>query len=221
MIVGQLITDNIPPIKSTDTIGQALAWMSQFGVRHLPVVDDAKLVGIICEDDLLVAQDPDKTIVEAELSMMTEKYVQMDHHVYEALKVMALNQLDIVPVLDYDDEYEGLVNGYDVLDYLSEALNVHEPGGVVILRISQNSYQLSEIGRICESNSTKVLSLTVTNSPDASFLFVTLKVNTRDLTRLISTFERFEYEIASVIFDNEELEEYRENYEALLRYLRV
>ncbi len=221
MIVAQLISDRIPPVKPTDTAGKALAWMSQFGIRHLPVVDNGKLLGMIGEDDLLVASDPEVTIEKSGIALLTGSQVRMDHHIYEALKVMSLQKLDAISVIDYDETYQGLVVSRDIVAFLAEALSVHEPGGVIILKISHNSYQLSEIARICESNGAKVLSLTLNNAPDPSSMFVTLKLNLRELTRLISTFERFDYEIASVIFDTDGLDEYRENYEALLRYLRV
>jgi hypothetical protein len=41
------------------------------------------------------------------------------------------------------------------------------------------------------------------------------------LSRVISTFERFEYEIALVVFDAEQLDDYRDRYENLLRYLNL
>ena len=43
----------------------------------------------------------------------------------------------------------------------------------------------------------------------------------RELSRIIATFERFEYEISTVVFDAEQIEDYRERYENLLRYLDI
>ena len=40
MLVVDLITDEIPPLKTTDTVELALDWMEQFKVSHLPVVKD-------------------------------------------------------------------------------------------------------------------------------------------------------------------------------------
>jgi acetoin utilization protein AcuB len=37
MLVVDLITDEIPPLKTTDTVELALDWMEQFKVSHLAV----------------------------------------------------------------------------------------------------------------------------------------------------------------------------------------
>ena len=91
----------------------------------------------------------------------------------------------------------------------------------MILEGTQNSYHLSVIARICENNDAKILSLTVSNSPDPSRLWVTLKLNIRELSRVIATFERFDYKIIRVIFDAEQMEDYQEQYENLIRFLNL
>ena len=110
----------------------------------------------------------------------------------------------------------------DLLEFVGSVLGVQEPGGIIVLRVPQNSYSLSEIGRLCENNDAKVLSLTATTLPsDPTHLYVSIKLNIRELSRVIATFERFEYEISQVIFDTEQLNDFRERYENLLRYLNV
>jgi len=45
MLANDLITDEIPPLKITDTVSLALDWMEQFKVSHLAVVNNRELVG--------------------------------------------------------------------------------------------------------------------------------------------------------------------------------
>ena len=72
-----------------------------------------------------------------------------------------------------------------------------------------------------ESNDAKVLSLTVTNSPNPSRLYISVKLNIREMSRVIATFERFDYTIHNVVFDSEQLDDYKERYENLLRFLNL
>ena len=44
MLVGELITDEIPPLKVNDTVELALEWMEQFKVSHLAVVNNRVLI---------------------------------------------------------------------------------------------------------------------------------------------------------------------------------
>ena len=49
MVIGQLISDDIPPLKTNDSAEKALTWMDEFKVSWLPVVNGTEFVGIISE----------------------------------------------------------------------------------------------------------------------------------------------------------------------------
>lgn len=217
-----LISDTVPSVKTSDHASRVLEWMSEFKVSQLPVVNHERLLGVISENDLLESGIEDEPIGAIRLSLPEQTHVHEDSHFYEILKMASLMQLDIVPVLSArDNSYTGAITKGDLLRHAAHMLNAEEPGGVIVVGVAQNSYSLSEIGRICESNDAKVLSLAVSNSPEPGKLYVTLKLNIRELSRLISTFERFQYEIPLVVFDAEQLDDYRERYENLLRYLNL
>lgn len=222
MLTGNIISDSVPSIKTSDTAERVLAWMSEFKTAHLPVVNNVELLGMISEEDLLDLDDPANPIGDVRLSIPETAFVYDDSHVYDALRMMSTLHLDLLPVLSSrDNQFVGLVTREDLLETTADMLGVKEPGGVIILEVAHNSYSLSEIGRICESNDAKVLSLAISPSSDHSVLFVTLKLNLREMSRVISTFERFDYKIVKVIFDAEQLDDFRERYENLLRYLNI
>ena len=64
MLVADLITDEIPPLKHTDTVEMALDWMEQFKVSHLAVVKDRELIGLVSEHDLMDYNHPEEKIEE-------------------------------------------------------------------------------------------------------------------------------------------------------------
>jgi CBS domain-containing protein len=197
--------------------------MNEFKVAHLPVVQNEILAGIISEDDLLEMdlQADDQTVGDIRLSLPGNVFVYEDSHVYEAIKQMSNFKLHVLPVLNNQNFYRGILTRGDLLNYFADALGAREPGGIIVLEVQQNGYMPSEISRICESNEARILSLSLSPSPDHKTLFVTLKLNIRELSRLISTFERFDYKINQVIFDAEQLNDFREDYENLLRYLNI
>ena len=57
-----LITDEIPPLKHTDTGEIALRWMDEFKVSHLPVLKNDNYVGLISESDILDKMDIHETL---------------------------------------------------------------------------------------------------------------------------------------------------------------
>ena len=222
MIARDLISDTVPSLKTSDTAAKVLDWMSEFRVGQLPVVNNEELLGMISEEDLLDIDDPENPIGNVRLGLPEQTYVYEDAHIFDVLRVAATFNLDLLPVLrSRDNHYLGILSKNDILTAIAKLINATEPGGILILDVAQNSYHLSEIARICESNDAKILSLYVTNAPNPVRLWVTVKLNIRELSRVIATFERFEYDIVRVIFDAEQIQDYQEQYENLIRFLNL
>lgn len=51
--VEQLMSKPIYTCKPTDTIKQVMSWMTNYRIRHLPVVDDGRLLGIVSIGDVV------------------------------------------------------------------------------------------------------------------------------------------------------------------------
>ena len=81
MLVVDLITDEIPPLKTTDTVELALDWMEQFKVSHLPVVKDRELIGLVSESDLLDYNHPEEQIDASKLHLM-RPVIHLQQHTY-------------------------------------------------------------------------------------------------------------------------------------------
>jgi CBS domain-containing protein len=57
-------------IERTATIAEAQRIMMMHDIRHLPILDDGELCGVVCDHDLLTVEDPGSTLVHA---VMTER----------------------------------------------------------------------------------------------------------------------------------------------------
>ena len=64
MLVNSLIKDDIPPLKSSDTVERALIWMEQFRHSQLPVISEVGYIGVVHERDLRLIEDKDTKITE-------------------------------------------------------------------------------------------------------------------------------------------------------------
>jgi CBS domain-containing protein len=221
MLARDLIADSIPPVKTSDTAALVLDWIGEFKVAHLPIVNHENLLGLVSEEDLLEVEDLSLPVGNISLSIPTDAFVMENSHIFEAAKIMAHYKLDVVPVVDADKRYSGLITKSDLVQYLTDIVGAKEPGGVIELEVPLNNYMVSEIGRICESNDAKIISLTTTPTHDHSLLLVTIKLNIRELSRVVSTFQRFNYTIRGVVFDAEQIDDVRSNYENLLKYLSM
>ena len=95
-------------------------------------------------------------------------------------------------------------------------------GAVFVLEIKAIDYSLTEISRLVESNEAKIMSMfTESDAFDPNLLIVTIKVNTIDLTRILATFERFEFKILAKFHDYQTQKFESSRIDLLLKYLEI
>jgi hypothetical protein len=87
--------------------------------------------------------------------------------------------------------------------------------------MDKKNYSLAEIARIVESENKVILSSLLSSNAESDRLEITLKLNSAQIQNLLSTFERFGYNIKA-IFDEEDVKDTLKNrYESLMTYLNV
>ena len=79
---------------------------------------------------------------------------------------------------------------------------------------------MAQIAQIVESNNAKILSSYIMSSPDSTKLEVTLKINQIELTRIIRTFERYDYLIKASYQKSEGDDDIQQRYESLMNFLK-
>ncbi|MCS7029277.1 MAG: CBS domain-containing protein [Bacteroidia bacterium] len=212
-----ITTQRLPCLYLSDTGNQALLWMQEFRVNHLPVLEGDKWIGTISEDFLL-ENDTEKKLSDYTLKL-NNAFVYEDQHVLEAIRLLEQHQLTCLPVLSKTGGYLGCVTRDDVISYIYRALSLSEMGGIVMLKVPFSQYDLGQIARIVESNNARILALFCT--PKDGYYEVTLRINREDLSHIIATFERFNYEVLNAYYQATEWEDLEENYEQFIKYLNI
>jgi acetoin utilization protein AcuB len=215
-----LITDEIPPIKPSEECIKAFNWMDEFKISHLPVVKNGVFYGVISDANVLDLEDPDVSI-ESAYPSLPRPHVTQDQHVYEVMKLIADNGLTVVPILDKEEKYLGSTTLLHLMRQITSTVSVNQDGGVLILQMNQIDYSLAQIAQIVEGNDAKILSSNITSLPDSTLMEVTLKINKKDLSGIIQTFNRFEYIVSAAFQESTYEEDMRLRYEALMKYLNM
>jgi CBS domain-containing protein len=212
-------SDSIIPLRTSETGDTALGIMNDFYVRHLPIVNDKQLLGLISEEDIL-EHDAHEPVGSYQLSLI-RPYVKHNDHLYEILRLIAEYHLTLIPVVDEEENYIGLITMEDVLQYFTKTASFSEPGSIVVLEMSRHDYQLSQIAQIVESENAAVLSAFITTSLDSIRVDVTIKINRQNIQNILATFERYEYEVKASFNEIEYLDSLRDRYDSLMAYLNV
>jgi acetoin utilization protein AcuB len=220
MLAKDLITEDVPPLKNTDTIDKASSWMDDFKVVHLPVLSGRKFVGIVEEQDLLDKPDPDKIIGESNMNFINV-FVYEGQHVFEVIKTVADHNLSLIPVLNADDQYIGNITLSYLMKVIAEMSVVSDAGGTIELELNANDYTLSEIARIVEMNGAKILGSFITSHPDSTKIQFTFKVNRSDLRPILQTFQRYNYTVTASFDSGGEEDDLKERFDSFMNYLNM
>ncbi len=222
MLAAELLDPMLPALKPSDTVGQALAWMEEHRVGQLVLTDQDEYRGIVSEELLMDIADDDRLLVDV-MRLFEQVYAQENQHLFEVLGLVIQNQMQVIAVLNEEREFIGTISVSELLKQFSMELGVQESGALLILSLNERDYSLTEISRLIESNNVKIISSYYSSAaygmPDRSRL--TLKLNRRDITSVISTLERFGYHIEAA-FANAPVESIdQERLDSLLRYLNT
>lgn len=222
MLAAELIDPMLPALKPTDSVGQALDWMQEHRIGQLVLIDQGDYLGVVSEELLLDVPDSDRPLSNV-MRLFEQTYVYEGQHLYEIMGLIVQNRMEVVAVMTEGREFAGTISAVELLKQFAQDLGVQEAGAIIMLSISERDYSMAEISRLVESNHVKIISSYFSSAaygmPDRSRL--TLKLNRRDITPVISTLERFGYQIEAA-FANAPVESIdQERLDSLLRYLNT
>lgn len=220
MLASELISNIIPPLKTSDSVQKALERMSEFKLYHLPIVNETQFLGLISEDELIEVKDQQSPVGGLSLSIINA-FVFEDVHFYEVVRLFNQLHLSLVPVLDANKNYLGIVSINNLLAYMAETYAVREPGGIIVLSITNRNNSLAHMAQIVEADNAQILSSYVSSFPDSTRLEVTLKINKTELSGLIASFERYNYEIKAVFNNTQNDDGSADRFNSFMNYLNV
>jgi acetoin utilization protein AcuB len=141
LLVKDSMTREVVVLSPQATAGEALALCREKRIRHLPVVEDDRLVGIVSDRDLRSATpalgDPDRAealgrILVPEVMARDVSTALPDDPVEEAANVMREKKIGCLPVVE-DDRLVGIITSSDVMGALVQLMGAHEPGSRLVV----------------------------------------------------------------------------------------
>lgn len=220
MLTRELTTQSVPTLHLNDKVYQALQMMNDNNVTHLPVTDGDKYAGIISEDDLMQAENDRSSLNELQQSF-SNAFVREEEHFLRAIQVAVDNGLSIVPVLNGDNELAGTVAYSDLLKHASQFMNLKDPGGLIVLEMESNQYSFNEISKLVETNDAQITQLNTTNDPETGLMQVTIRINKAEVSDVVATFQRYDYNVKYYFGEELYTNELRSNYDNLMNYLNI
>jgi acetoin utilization protein AcuB len=136
LLVKDAMTREVVVLAPETTAAEALALCRERRVRHLPVLEEGRLVGIVSDRDLRSAApalgDPNlvSALEQIRVSDVMTRDVQTarpDDPIEEAANTMRERSIGCLPVVE-DGALVGIVTSSDVMEALVYLVGAHEPG---------------------------------------------------------------------------------------------
>ena len=129
--VSSIMTREVITVKHTDSLDAAERLFKTKFIRHIPVVTDKKIIGMLSYTDLLRISFADAVVEDSE-TVMTQVYnlftiehvmakniisVSSDTTIKETAEILARREFHAIPVVD-NDKLVGIVTTTDLINYL-------------------------------------------------------------------------------------------------------
>ncbi len=221
MLAENLISESLTSVNSAEKGKKALNCMDMFRVSHIPVVNDSKYLGLI-SDKLIYDLNLLEVPIETQIDKLDTSHVHKEQHIFEIAVLMYKLKLSVLPVLDTDHYYLGAITLYDLARRFAKLFALEEIGGVIVLEMNENNYSLSEISQIVESNDVKILSSFTDRKHGTHVMDVILKLDKEDLSPVIQSFMRYDYNVRAVYLDQSELKDlYKDRFDLFMKFMNI
>src|SRR3712207_864215 len=130
------MTREVEVLSPRATAAEALGVCRERRIRHLPVLDEGRLVGVVSDRDLRSAApalgDPERAAALEKIrisDVLTREVVtaRPDEPIEEAANRMRERRIGCLPVVE-GDELVGIITSSDVMEALVYLVGAHEPG---------------------------------------------------------------------------------------------
>lgn len=163
----------LPPEASA---AEALALCRERRIRHLPVVEDGKLLGIVSDRDLAAAGPPpgipdrQGTLGRMHVSDVMTRHVLSAHPddpIEAAANTMRERKIGALPVLR-DGDLAGIVTTSDVMRALALLVGASEPGSRLEVSMPDHPGSLADVAGVFRDAGVNVLSVVTAPAHETS-----------------------------------------------------
>jgi acetoin utilization protein AcuB len=188
MLIREVMHPDPITITPKTKLNEAYRIMEEKNIRHLPVMDDEKIVGIVTDRDLRLATSKltkNPFDVETRIQEVMSHPVQTAHPsdpIEIATRTMRELKIGCLPVVE-DMKLVGIVTGMDLLDALLLLTGIHQPSGRLDVRLPDRSGELARLTALLAERKINIHSILTYPDKDRKIRLV-LRVGTMEMKML-------------------------------------
>jgi predicted transcriptional regulator len=220
MIVKDFIRYDCPVAHPQHTPAEALEMMNDYKISQIPYVDGNDYLALLDEISVYEMKSDEPLEKQVKSNYLTPYSIE-NQHILETLSLFGHNNIMLLPVVDVNKNYIGVLMAEDITRALGKLSSFHREGAVIVLETTPYDYSLSQIAQIVESSDAKILQLFVNESNNTETLEITIRVDQTMVHRMLQTFYRYNYIVKSVFSSTEDEDDLKERYSLFMKFLNV
>lgn len=220
MTAGQFADLELPYLETVDTCDTAMGFMDEFKLSHYPVVNGTLFSGLIYEEDVFEMADWSQSIAQSKVRT-PDVSINSSEHFLSVVNKMQESKLSCIAVVDNSNHYLGVITRDKIVNIFGSASIVQDKGSVIEIEMAPNDYYLTEISRIIESTSAKILGTYIRTDSEANKIVLTIKLNKQEVEDVLSALDRFGYNVLASYYLKYETESMQDRYANLMNLLNL
>ncbi len=205
LLVRDSMTQEVVTVAPQTTAAEALALCRENRIRHLPVLQGGRLVGVISDRDLRAATpalgDPARAEALDRIRVADEMAREVataspEDPIEGAAMAMYERKIGCLPVVD-GENLVGIVTSSDVLRALVRLVGAHEPGSRLEVALPSRSGSLAEVTGIIRDEGVDIVSVLASSEheDEAGERVAVLRVGTIDPKDVVDSLSTAGYRI--------------------------
>jgi acetoin utilization protein AcuB len=209
--VDKWMTKDVITVRPHEKIIDAFELMQREGIRHLPVIDDGELKGLVTDRDIRLALIP-SPLSTAEDRMyhlgaldrvdeiMTTDLITVAPNttVEEAAKLIAKHKIGAVPVVA-QGTLIGILTETDILCVFIEMLATIQSSSRLDVVLGDKPNALDEVYRLLHTNHAKVISVSMSPEETAEVPIYSFRLQRTPLDPLVYSLEKAGYRVVQAL----------------------
>jgi len=190
------MTTDIITLTPDTTVLRAMSIIQQKGIRHLPVVEGKKVVGMVTNLDIQrVSASDASTLSVYELNYLLDKIkvsqfmtkkvftVDPDEPIEAAAKLIYDHKIGSLPVVK-NGELVGLITSSDILETFIEVLGINEPSVRIQLELENRTGSVADAAKIFKDLGLYLVSAVTLPKTEALTRSTVFRVQPTDVKKL-------------------------------------
>ncbi len=209
MKVGRHMTRQVVTIEREASLRRARRIMENRQIRHLPVVDKDRLIGLVTDRDIRAAAPSSAANIAPEVReefldhlkighVMTKKVLSTtpEMSIEEAALLMRRHKISCLPVLE-GERLVGIITETDIFKVFLEVLGVEESSARLEMPFDRRPGFVAELCRIIDEQGGHLMSLLTVSGEEGREVLI-LRVDTANPTSLCQAFQQAGFTVVSV-----------------------